>query len=144
MKQDKVNMFVIQHNKQFAVQDMMIVRQKLENMTENNFMHILTIDFKKPTTTIILAWLLSGFGAGAFYAKKIGFGVAQVLVYLFYMIFYVLYIADMYSSESEVYVVFMGIAAIVMLILFIVSVVNARKWTQQYNFNKFMETAQLL
>lgn len=144
MEYDKVDVFVMQHNKQFSAQDMMIVRSKLEGMTENNFMQISNTEFKSPTTAIVLSWFLSEFGVGAFYVKKIGFGVAQILVWILYLIFYFAYFANMCSSEGEIYNVLMSIVAIAIFILFIVGIINARKWTQQYNFNKFMETAQLL
>ena len=140
MEQEKVNMFVMQHSKQFAPQDIMMVRQQLENMSDNQFMHIAAIDFKSPTTTLILAWFLGGFGVDAFYAKKTGFGIAKLLVWLVYVIFYAIYAA----TFEDGYAVVMGIVAIVMFVLFIVSIVNARKWTQQYNFNKFMQTARFI
>ncbi len=143
MEQDRVNMFVMQHSKHFSAQDMMIVRQRLEDITEDRFMYILSLDFKSPTVAIVLSWFLSGFGVGAFYIKKIGFGIAQIIVYIMYIIFYIMFLFSANSSSEDIWGVLMGISGLVMVILFLVGVINARKWTQQYNFKKFIDAAQL-
>ena len=139
MEQSKIDMFVMQHNKQFAPQDMMVIRQRLEKMDDNLLPQISAINYKNPTTTLIFAWLLSGFGVDCFYCGKIGLGIAKLLVYILYMFFYIACIVE----ASDALIILAGITAVVMFVLFIICVINGSKWTRQYNFKKFMEATQM-
>lgn len=140
MEQGKIDMFVMQHNKQFSAADMMLVRQRLEQLSDDAFLQISSIQFKTPTTTLLLAWLGGVFGIDGFYLGKIGFGVTKLLVYLVYMVCYIVGIV----SEDDSMILIAGIPGLVMIVLLIVGIVNATKWTRQYNFRKFTEATQAL
>lgn len=140
MEQGKIEMFVMQHNKQFSAADMMLVRQRLEQLSDDAFLQISSIQFKTPTTTLLLAWLGGAFGIDGFYLGKIGFGVTKLLVYLVYMVCYIVGIV----SEDDSMILIAGIPGLVMIVLLIVGIVNATKWTRQYNFRKFTEATQAL
>lgn len=153
MEQSQINYFLVQNTKKFTNQDLMLVRQRLEQLDDNATIQLSAIKFRNPTITLVFAWLLSGFGIDGFYSGKTIFGVAKLGCLIAYYIVYVFYIKslwgmtyydDYYNYNSNTYLVFMGIIGLAMFILFIIGVVNGAKWTRQYNFKKFMEATQVL
>ncbi len=135
MEQSKIDMFVMQHNKHIAAKDMMIIRQRLEQMNDDDFIRVSAISFKNPTITLVFAWFLGAFGVDGFYCGKIGLGVAKLLLWILYMIFYIIFL----STYEDCLAIIFGIIAIAMFVLFLVSIINGAKWTRRYNFKKFME-----
>ena len=74
MEQNKIDMFIMQHDEQFSAQGKLLVRQKLQALSEDDMMKLNVLEFKSPSKTLIFAWLLAGFGVNGFYIKKTGWG----------------------------------------------------------------------
>lgn len=150
MEQSIIDYFIIQNKKKFTSQDLMLVRQRLEQLDDNATLQLQTIKFKNPTITLVFAWLLGSFGVDGFYSGKIGFGVAKLACYIVYMIFYTQYMKAFAFSYYYGYIgsvtssLFFGIFGIAVFVLWIIGIVNASKWTRQYNYQKFVEATQAL
>lgn len=147
MEQNKIDMFIMQHDEHFSEQGKMIVRQKLETISEKDSVKLDFIEFKSPTTTLLFAWFLAGFGVNGFYVKKIGWGVTMLILNIIYMFFTFVTIMNMiyvaYDSEAiMVGSVMASIVGTVLFVLWIIGIVKARKWTQNYNLVKFFEVIQ--
>jgi ABC-type sugar transport system permease subunit len=139
---------MMQHNDKFAAKDQLRVRMALEKAPDSEFVRLSSMDLKSPTMTLVLALALGGYGVGAFYVKKIGFGIMQVAVFIIYMISAIAMsvISELAGNSDDLLglvifllVVFFALTAL-MIILVIVSAIKARSWTQEYNINKFLET----
>ena len=110
----------------------MSVSAKLSNADNETLWRMQSLPFKDPTTTLILNLML-GFGVGAFYAGKIRYAVAQLICYL--ILFPLCFIVQ-FSDSCGVIILFL-LVTFTTLGLFIVGVINAGKWTFEYNYKKF-------
>jgi hypothetical protein len=119
-------------------------------MPDGEFYRISGSDWKNPTITLILALLAGAYGIGAFYVKKIGFGIAQVAVFIVYLMlaFGVGILSGLTESGEDllgflivVMVLFFGLM-IAMIVMVIISAVKARSWTHECNMQKFTQLTQ--
>lgn len=147
MEQNKIDMFIMQHDEQFSAQGKLLVRQKLAAMSDDDMMKLNALELKSPTTTLIFAWLLAGFGVNGFYVKKTGWGVTMLIVNIINMFLTFVTIMNMnfapYDSDTIMAAIVMtSIVGTALFVLWIIGIAKARKWTQKYNIDKFMEAVQ--
>lgn len=71
--------FLIENQKKFRPTDIMNIKQNLDNMSAKQLWALHDLDFKDPTTSIILSILVGGLGIDRFYIGDIGLGVAKLL-----------------------------------------------------------------
>lgn len=147
MEQNKIDMFIMQHDEQFSAQGKLLVRQKLQALSEDDMMKLNVLEFKSPSKTLIFAWLLAGFGVNGFYIKKTGWGVTMLIVNIINMFLTFVTIMNMYfapydSDAIMAAIVMTSIVATAFFILWIIGIAKARKWTQKYNIDKFIEAVQ--
>lgn len=76
MEQQKVDMFVGLNNENFNPQDLMIIKQKLEQMDDSKFFFIQGTEFQKPTTILLIAIIL---GWERFWLDDIGLGILKIV-----------------------------------------------------------------
>lgn len=133
-------------SKYLTSRDAAVANGYLEKVKEENFLTLQTIKFKSPMTGLILGWFLGAFGGGAFYAKKIGFGTAQVIAFLLYIACMVLSMTLFAngSIDFETYSLLLACSAPIMWILYIIGLACVWKWVKKYNFQKLMEILPLL
>ena len=79
MEQQKVDMFMMSNGKFFAQEKVGMIREKLLTMDESKWGTISTIQYKDPTTALILSILLGYLGIDRFYTGQIGLGVVKLL-----------------------------------------------------------------
>ena len=96
------------------------------------------IPFKNPNTALILSLLLGGI-VGAFYVKKIAYGIVTLLLYILFLLFYILSIC---VDENMIFVGL--IFDIPMIVLILISIIKSRKWAFKYNYKLFYERLQTL
>jgi len=144
-------MFLMQHSDKFAATDLPKVRAAVEQLPDSEFTRLATMDLRNPTITLVLALVLGAYGVGAFYVKKIGFGVAQIAIFAAYMFLAIGMgvLSGLAETEADVLValivvmvLFFGLLA-AMLLMVIISAVKARQWTREYNIQKFNETVRM-
>ena len=125
--------------KHFSGKDFMKVAECLSKADSDTLRRVQYVSYKNPIATLVLN-LTMGLGIGSFYVGKTAFGVLQVVSYLLWI---PLYVAVEYS-ESIASAVFFLIASILLAVLYIIGVVNARKWTFEYNYKLFAENISAL
>lgn len=76
MEQNKVDMFIGMNAENFTPQDLMVVKQKMEQMDDSKFFLIQGISFQKPSTILLIAILL---GWERFFLDDIALGILKVL-----------------------------------------------------------------
>lgn len=79
MDSQKVDMFLMTNSKFFPETQLPAIRERLLQMDESRWMMVQTLQFKDPTTALILSLLLGGYGADRFYLGEVGLGIAKLL-----------------------------------------------------------------
>lgn len=69
MEQEKVDLFLTAHGDKFAVEQHLSIRQILLELSDDKFFVVQAIDFKSPTTILIISVLLGGYGVDRFMLK---------------------------------------------------------------------------
>ena len=78
MEQQKVDMFIMTNGSNLPEQKIPFVREKLLAMDESKWAALSTVQFKNPTTALILSLLL-GCGIDRFYIGNTGLGFLKLL-----------------------------------------------------------------
>lgn len=79
MEQQKVDMFIMTNGQHLPEQKIPYVRETLLNMDETKWSTLSTIQFKNPTTALILSIFLGNYGIDRFYLGQTGMGVGKLL-----------------------------------------------------------------
>lgn len=79
MDSQKVDLFIMTNNKFFESYQVPHIRQKLLNADESKWDIIQTLQFKDPTTCLIISILGGSLGIDRFYIGDTGLGVAKLI-----------------------------------------------------------------
>jgi TM2 domain-containing membrane protein YozV len=79
MESQKVDMFLMANSKFFEAHHMNMIRERLLLADDSKWAAISTIQFKDPTTMIIVSLLAGGFGIDRFMIGDTGMGVGKLL-----------------------------------------------------------------
>ncbi len=79
MDQQKIDMFVMANQKYFPAEKIVFLKEKIKNIDEEKFALISTIDFKDPTTLLLVSLFLGGLGIDRFMLGDTGLGVLKLL-----------------------------------------------------------------
>lgn len=79
MEQQKVDMFIMTNGANLPEQKIPFVREKLLSMDESKWGALSAIQFKNPTTALMLSIFLGYYGVDRFYIGNTGMGVGKLL-----------------------------------------------------------------
>ena len=79
MEKQKVDMYVMNNAKYFDSSSIPFIRQRLESMSDESFMKLQYIEFKDPTTLLIISILVGSLGVDRFMLGETGMGVLKLL-----------------------------------------------------------------
>ena len=79
MDQQKVDMFIMTNGEKLPEQKVQFVREKLLTMDDSKWSALSTVQFKNPTTALLLSIFLGCYGVDRFYIGKTGMGVGKLL-----------------------------------------------------------------
>lgn len=79
MEQQKMDMFVMTNQKYFPAEKMVYLKERLRTMDEEKFSLVSTIEFKDPTTVLLVSIFLGALGIDRFMIGDIGMGVLKLL-----------------------------------------------------------------
>lgn len=79
MDSNKVDMFIMTNRECFTPTDLMLVKQKLEEMGDDKFMLFQSVDYKKPTTMLLISIFLGSLGVDRFMLGDTALGVLKLL-----------------------------------------------------------------
>jgi TM2 domain-containing membrane protein YozV len=79
MEQQKVDMFVLTNGDKLPEQQMPFIREKLLALDESKWSALSTIQFKNPTTALLLSIFLGCYGIDRFYLGDTGLGIGKLL-----------------------------------------------------------------
>ena len=79
MDKQHVTQFIAAHNSKFAEEDLPSIKRTLESVDDDRFEELMSLDFKSPTTTLILDFFLGSLGIDRFDLGDTGMGVVKLL-----------------------------------------------------------------
>ena len=79
MDQQKIDMFIMTNQKYFPAEKIMFLKDKLRTIDEEKFNLVSAIDFKEPTTILIISLFLGTLGIDRFMLGDTGLGVLKLL-----------------------------------------------------------------
>ncbi len=79
MNKQKIDLYLTTNAKFFEPSAIPIVRQKLENASEESFLSLQACELKDPTVILIISIFLGGFGIDRFMLGDIGIGILKLL-----------------------------------------------------------------
>ena len=75
----KIDMFIMTNQKYFPAEKIMFLKEKLYKLDETKFGMISCMEFKDPTTILLVSLFLGSFGVDRFMLKETGMGVLKLL-----------------------------------------------------------------
>lgn len=79
MDAQKVDMFMMTKSKYFESHQLVQIRERLLQMDDSNWGMLQTVQFKDPTTSLIVSILAGGLGIDRFMIGDTGLGIAKLL-----------------------------------------------------------------
>ena len=79
MEQQKVDMFIMTNGSYIHEEKVPLVRESLLSLDDSKWAMVSTIQFKNPTTALILSIFLGVWGVDRFYIGSTGVGVGKLL-----------------------------------------------------------------
>lgn len=79
MDAEKVNLFIATKGDNFPAESIPMIRERLMNLSSNNEMAIMAMDYMNPVLTIILSVLFGELGIDRFIIGDIGLGIGKLL-----------------------------------------------------------------
>ena len=78
-EQQKIDLFMMTNQKFFPEEKMVYLKDKLRTLDDEKFSLISTIEFKDPTTILLISIFLGGLGIDRFMIGDTGMGVLKLL-----------------------------------------------------------------
>ena len=79
MDRQRLEMWLMNNSKFFPEEKIVYLKDKLEKLDDEKFTLISTLQFKEPTTLLIVSILLGGFGVDRFMIGDTGMGILKLL-----------------------------------------------------------------
>lgn len=78
-EQQKIDMFIMTNKKYFPEEKMVYLKDKLRTLDDEKFSLVSTMEFKDPTTLLLISIFLGGLGIDRFMLGDTGMGVLKLL-----------------------------------------------------------------
>lgn len=79
MEQQKIDMFIMTNQKYLPTEKIMYVKSKLADISEDKEYLLSTVEFKDPTTLLLVSLFLGGLGVDRFMLSDNAMGVLKLL-----------------------------------------------------------------
>lgn len=113
MESNKIDMWLAMNSSMLPTAKIPFLKQQLESLDESKLIYLQSVDFKNPTTILIISILVGSLGIDRFMLGDAGMGVLKLL------------------TCGGAY------------IWWIVDMINAQDRTKEYNFNKLREALRM-
>ena len=79
MDTTKIDMYIMANQKYFPAEKMVYIKEKLMRIDEQKFSLLSTLEYKDPTTILLVSLFLGGLGVDRFMLGDTGMGVLKLL-----------------------------------------------------------------
>lgn len=97
MEKSKIDAFLASNASNFKSGDLALIKNQLENLEDDKFIFIQSIEYKKPDTIFIISILL---GLERFWLNDTGMGIVKLLTWNGCMIWWLI---DIFSAKDRTY-----------------------------------------
>lgn len=77
--QQKIDMFIMTNQKYFPEEKMVYLKDKLRTLDDEKFSLVSTMEFKDPTTLLLISIFIGGLGIDRFMLGDTGMGILKLL-----------------------------------------------------------------
>lgn len=98
MTQERVDMYIMTNQKYLPAEKIVFLKQKLLEADENKFSLVSAVEFKDPTTLLLVSIFLGSLGIDRFMLGDIGMGILKLLTL---GVCGILTIVDWFSIQSR-------------------------------------------
>lgn len=110
MERSKIDIFLMQNGHKFPASKIALVEEALVKLDDDQFKSVQYLDYKEPTSILILSAIMGNLGVDRFVLGEVAYGILKLITFGG---FYVWWILDAVSAEDR---------------------------TKEYNFNLMMQT----
>ena len=135
METNKVDMFILKKSDLFPSNQTMLIRERLENMSDEKWIQLSMVQFKNPTTAIMISAGAGTFGADRFYINQPILGCCKLGLFL---VFFISLICFEFNQDSALYAILFLLTMIALLLWYFIDIFLISKEARQYNFNKLL------
>lgn len=79
MEKQKVELYIMANQKYFEADKILIIRNKLNQLSEDQYLVLSAIELKDPTTMLLISLFLGSFGVDRFMLGDTGMGILKLL-----------------------------------------------------------------
>lgn len=79
MEQTKVDLFIANNSDKLPAEQLPAIREKLMELDDNRWIVVSSIQFKDPTTALILSLFLGAYGIDRFFIGHTGLGIGKLI-----------------------------------------------------------------
>ena len=79
MEKQKVELYIMANQKYFEADKILIIRNKLNQLSEDQYLVLSAIELKDPTTMLLISLFLGSFGIDRFMLGDTGMGILKLL-----------------------------------------------------------------
>ena len=79
MNADKVNLFIASKGDNFPSESIPMIKERLTNLSDDNELAVMAMDFTNPVLTIVLSVFFGELGVDSFIIGDIGLGIGKLL-----------------------------------------------------------------
>lgn len=79
MTQDRIDMYIMTNQKYLPAEKIVFIKQKLLEADENKFQLVSAVEFKDPTTILLVSIFLGSLGIDRFMLGETGMGILKLL-----------------------------------------------------------------
>ena len=145
MTQQEIDMYIINNAKYFPQKALKLVQEKLNSIPDEKKLFLQTIEYKNPTTMLILSIFFGHLGVDRFIMKETPMGLLKLFLWLIpyvsYIIFPILYYSSAQVSFELIWIpcVILSLFSIANLVLTAIDWFTIQKKVCLDNFNKLMQ-----
>ncbi len=81
MEQNRIDMFVATMSNKLPSEKLMSVRERLEILDDSRMVIIQSVEYKDPTTMLLISLFLGTFGVDRFMLGDVGMGILKLLTF---------------------------------------------------------------
>ena len=74
-----ISQFFLSNQGKFSEENLTKIKEKINQLTQDDILDLTSLEFKSPTTTLIISLLGGGLGLDRFYLGQTGKGIAKLL-----------------------------------------------------------------
>lgn len=79
MDASRIDMFIMTNQKYLPAEKIVFIKEKLKNIDDERFALVSSVEFKDPTTILLVSLFLGGLGIDRFMLGETGMGILKLL-----------------------------------------------------------------